>query len=248
MSLKLKLQTLIAFLFLAALVLQSCAFPASGEAGVAQVSSTPGEVPTWTPRPEDLTPLPTPTRPATATATSSVTPTLTSATPREPTPRTVSVSITGGNLNVRRGPSLDYNYVGVLYDGDTILATGRDRISRWIRVQLPSQPDAEGWITTETKYTQISGDISNLPFIQTEPAAPAFIRNCTKHEIWILPADVYLLPKYEAPYNEERFWVGIFQVYDLENPENKPIDEIDLSEGQTIDIRYNWAGEKSKCE
>lgn len=158
------------------------------------------------------------------------------------------VTIDGGNLFVRRGPSLDYNYVGVLYDGETALATGRDRVSRWIRIALPSKPEVEGWITTETRYTLIDGDISNLTYIKTDPANPAFIRNCTKHELLIKPVGVKLLDKYNKPYNEERFSVGIYQIFDLENPDNSPIDEISLSEGKTVDILYDWTGEKSKCE
>ena len=135
------------------------------------MASSPGEIPTWTPRPEDLT--------LTALPTATSTPTLVETAPITPTPKTV--------------------------------ATGRDRISRWIRIELPSQSGVEGWITTETDYTQFYGDVSNLPFIETEPASPAFIRNCTKHEILILPAEVYLLSKYNKPYNEERFDVGVYQ-------------------------------------
>lgn len=221
-----------------------------------QPSSTPGQIPTWTLRPDDLTKtaLPTPTdlfdqtqdKPATVSVTTTAT--IIGVAVVKTTPKTVTVTITGGNLNVRRGPSLAYNYVSVLYDGDVVRATGRDRISRWIRVELPTQPSEAGWITTETKYTDIEGDISNLPFIQTEPASPAFIRNCLPHEIWIMPADVYLLPDYEKPYNEERFDVGIYQVYDLDNPDDNPIEEIDLSEGETVEILYDWSGERSKCE
>jgi hypothetical protein len=36
-------------------------------------------------------------------------------------------------------------------------------------------------------------------------------------------------------------------VYDLENPDNDPIQEISLSEGKTVDILVDWAGERSKC-
>ena len=149
---------------------------------------------------------------------------------------------------MRRGPSLDYNYIGVLYDGGTVLATGRDRVSRWIRIALPANPAVEGWITTETRYTLIDGDISNLPYIETQPARPAFIRNCTKHELLVRPVEVKLLDKFNPPDNIERFQVGIYQVYDLENPDNKPIEEINLSEGETVDVLYDWTGEKSKCE
>jgi len=209
-----------------------------------------GEIPTWTARPQDLTltALPTATRPAPVSSATTV-PRTTTATPRiVTTPKNVTVAIKGGNLFVHRGPSLDYNYIDVLYAGETTIATGRDRVSRWIRIALRSKPGAEGWITTETDYTLIDGDISNLPFIETEPAAPAYIRNCTRHDLWVVPGDVQLLDKFEAPFNEERFPVGIYLIYDAENQENKPIEEVSLSEGKTVDIRYDWTGERSKCE
>jgi predicted DNA-binding antitoxin AbrB/MazE fold protein len=34
----------------------------------------------------------------------------------------------------------------------------------------------------------------------------------------------------------------------VENQEYKPIEEVDLSEGETVDIQFDWEGEKSKCE
>ncbi len=250
MNLKLKVQTIIALLILATFVAQGCAPAVTNGTEAARVASAPGEIPTWTPRPEDLTltALPTATQPAPVLPTATITPTLVETTPITPTPKTVSVSMKGGNLFVHRGPGLEYNYVGVLYDGDTTIATGRDRINRWIRVELPSQSGVEGWITTETDYTRIYGDISNLPFIETEPASPAFIRNCTKHEILILPAEVYLLSKYNTPYNEERFDVGVYQVYDTDIPGNVRLEDVSLSEGKTVDIRYDGNGDKSKCE
>jgi hypothetical protein len=250
MIVKLKVLSIIALLLLAAFAVQACAPSQTQGTTVPQATSRPGEIPTWTPRPQDLTltALPTATKPAPISSATSVPRTPTETPIRLMTPKVVSVRIEGGNLFVRRGPSLDYNQVGVLYADDTVVATGRDRVSRWIRIALPSKPDVEGWITTETDYTLIDGDISNLPYIETEPAAPAFIRNCTRHDMWILPADVYLLSKFDEPDNEERFPVGIYQVYDLENPDNKPIEEINLSEGETVDIRYDWEGERSKCE
>ena len=149
---------------------------------------------------------------------------------------------------MRRGPSTDYNYVGLLSTGETALAVGRDRISRWILIDLPSRPGVRGWVTTETEYTTVEGDISNLPFLSEEPASPAFIRNCTKHTMRILPTGVELLSKFDEPYNEERFGVGAYLVYDLENPHIEVIQEVSLSEGKTVDILYDWTGEKSKCE
>jgi hypothetical protein len=207
MIVKVKVQIIAALMLLVALVVQGCAPSQAEKTNVPGATSTPGEIPIWTLRPVDRTQtaLPTATRPAPvpSATTFPLTPTVTS--PVVATPKTVRVMIEGGNLFVRRGPSLDYNYVDVLYDGVTVLATGRDRVSRWIQIALPSNPEEEGWITTETNYTQIEGDIPNLPYIETEPARPAIIRNCTKHELWVMPAEVKLLDKFEAPDNEERF-------------------------------------------
>ena len=91
-------------------------------------------------------------------------------------------------------------------------------------------------------------DLTDLPYIETEPASPAFIRICTKTWVWILPADVYLLDKFNEPYNEEQFNVGVYQVIDLDVPGTARLEDIDLSEGERVDIRFDGAGEKSKCE
>ena len=257
MTLKFKVQlTIVSLLFLIAI--QGCALSAPAGAEETRAPSISDDVSTWTPRPADMTQtaLPTTTspfvqtldEPASDISAGTFTPTPVEATPREPTPRTVSVSIEGGNLFVHRGPSLYHNFVGVLYDGETAIANGRDRISRWIRIELPSKPGVDGWITTETIYTQISGDIHNLPYIETKPASPAYIRNCTKTTVLILPADVQLLDKFNEPYNEEQFPVGIYQVIDLDYPGTAQLENINLSEGKTVDILYDGAGEKSKCE
>ncbi len=94
----------------------------------------------------------------------------------------------------------------------------------------------------------IEGDVPNLPYIETEPARPAFIRNCTRHELVVRPDGVKLLAQDDEPYNEEQFNVGVYQVYDLENPQNKPIKEVNLSEGETVEIQFDWTGEKTKCQ
>ena len=245
---KFKLQTMIMLLMLIALGVGSCTLVGRDGADTVLATSTPGEIPTWTPRPEDLSALPTATKPASVSKTESVPPTGTNTPFTTPTPHTVTMTVSGGNINVRRGPSIYYNYVGVLYDGETVVAIARDRISRWILVEIPSRPGARGWVTTETEYTNVEGDPSNLPFVAVEPASPAFIRNCTKHKIRINPTGVELLSKFKEPYNEEQFGVGVYQIYDLENPHKEAILEVSLSEGKTLDILYDWAGEKSKCD
>ena len=253
MIVKLKAQIRMALLALSvlgviALGLQGCALPGASPAGTMVTTSTPRDIPTWTPRVGETLALPTETRPATISLTASPTPTVTSPSLPIPTPKTVTITMIGGNLNVRRGPSIDYDFVGVLYDGEVAKAVGRDRISRWVLVEIPSKPGVRGWATTETDYTSIQGDVSILPFVQVEPAIPAYIRNCTKHTLRVLPTGVELLSKFDEPYNEERFGVGLYQVYDLEDPHLELLQEVSLSEGKTVDIRFDWTGDKSKCE
>jgi hypothetical protein len=251
MIVKRKIPIVFPIILLAVLGLQACTLNEITQPAATPVNQTSGEIPTWTPRLQDLTltALPTATKPAPVSAEPSVTPTEISIGTPAParTPKRITFTVTGGNMNVRRGPSIDYNYVGVLYDGETAKAVGRDRISRWVMIELPRQPGVKGWVTTETDYSSVQGDVSILPFVQVEPASPAFIRNCTKHTMQISPTAVELLSKFDEPYNEERFGVGVYQVYDLENPHIEPIQEISLSEGRTVDIRVDWAGERSKC-
>jgi hypothetical protein len=249
MIVKRKIRILPLIVLLAVLGLQACTFNATTQPDEAPVEQSSDEIPTWTPRPQDmtLTALPTATEPAPVSIEESATPTIVGSPKPTRTPKDVMFTAIGGNLNVRSGPSINYNYIGVLYAGETVEAIGRDRISRWVLIELPNRPGVTGWVTTETEYSSVQGDVSILPFVQEEPASPAYIRNCTKHTMWISPTGVQLLSKFDEPYNEERFGVGTYQVYDLENPDNVPIQEISLSEGKTVDIRVDWTGERSKC-
>lgn len=230
------------FFLLTVQCLNACNIPGAKDPTATATEAGRGEIPTWTPRPQDLTAQ------ATATKTPTVRRPVSATQASTKTPRVVRFQVSGGNLNVRRGPGLSYNFVGVIYDGEEAQVIGRDRISRWVKIELPSEAGKQGWVTTETRYSKIEGDVSSLPFIKTEPAKAAFIRNCTKHKLWVLPEDVYLLSKYDEPYNEERFSVGVHFVYDLEDPKGGVLIEVSLFEGKRMDIRRDWEGEKSKCE
>ena len=248
MILKTKTPAFLIALALFAFALQACALSPDPQSDVMQPTPAPGDVPTWTPRPEDEIAHPTETEPAPVSQTQTAAPATTDTPVPTPTLKQVTFTVTGGNLNIRRGPSLAYNYVGVLYDGETAIVVGRDRISRWLMIKLPGNPDARGWVTTETQYSTVNGDASSLPFIEVEPARPAFIRNCTKHKILILPDYVQLLPKGDAPYNEDLFAVGVYQVIDITVHGEARLADISLSEGRTVDIIYDGTGERSKCE
>ena len=111
-----------------------------------------------------------------------------------------------------------------------------------------SSPGKTGWVTTETDYSVIDGDVSSLPFISVEPAVSASIRNCTDHTMLILPDDVQLLPRADQPYNEDNFYIGIHQVVDLDASGTVKLEDISLLEGRSVDIIINGDGVKSKCE
>ena len=141
-----------------------------------------------------------------------------------------------------------YDIVSVLRNGETFIATARDRKGEWVYVELPASPGKYGWISLLTDYTAVRGHIDGLPYKQAEPAIAAYIRNCTGHKMWILPAYIELAKQSAAPYNEDRFWPGTFQVYDMDVDPDKPFMEISIKEGSQVDIIYDGNGDKTKCE
>jgi hypothetical protein len=232
----------IAILVLVMLIGQACVQVTETQVDVPQSNPMLSETPTWTPSPEMPTMLPT----ATKTPISN-TPTASPATAMQSSEKVI-FKVSGGNLNVRRGPDLAYNYVGVLYEGDVAVAIGRDRVGDWLQVELPSDSNITGWVTTETKYSTVDGDIKSLPLVKVEPALPAFIRNCTKHKVLIDPAGVELLSKYNALENESHFDVLTYAVYDLDVAGTPRLADVSLAEGKRVDIIYDGNGDKSKCE
>lgn len=237
------LSAVLVLLVVAAFPLGGCQLSLGGETPVPEVEGAPKEIPTWTPRPgEDLEADRSSPEPAAAAPTATFT-------PRPiPTEKKVTVEVVGGNLNLRRGPSVNYNPVGVLEDGQVVVASARDLVRRWLLVENPVQPGTKGWVSTLTEFTRISGDVSSLPVLKVDPPSEAVIRNCTKHRMLVQPTGVELLGKFEGPYNEERFSPGVYQVFDLDAGTGSAVAEIDLREGLTVDIRRDGNGEKSKCE
>lgn len=238
---KFKTQILVLILALAMFGLSACVQSTNTQTEVPQASPTLTEAPAWTATPQ------TPTVPSTATRTPiSNTPTPTLLPSMTPAP--VIFSVSGGNLNVRRGPDLAYNYVGVLYDGDAAVAIGRDKQGDWLLIEIPSNSDITGWVTTETEYSTVEGEIQSLPLVEVDPPDPAFLRNCTKHTILVEPVGVELLNKYNDPDNEAHFDVLTYQLYDLDVAGNPRLEDLSLVEGARVDILYDGNGDKSKCE
>ena len=74
-------------------------------------------------------------------------------------------------VNVRNGPGVDYELLGVLNSSDVVFITGKDADGKWIQVEFASSPDGKGWVTAE--FLQM-GNIETVPLIASadETATP----------------------------------------------------------------------------
>jgi len=219
-------------LLLVSLLLTACAPRAVPSAPVqAATPSTPvstvAALPSSTPAaPADLTPLPSST----------------------PTTQSISVSAVKGNLYIRRGPSVAYNSVAVLYDGQSAQAQARDVLSNWLQIPIPGSSAVLGWVSIQTVYSSVNGDVSKLPEIQpTDWPVPAFVRNCTEHDMAAEPGGILLPSINNFPANDVRINPGTYRVYDTDVEGSPEVLKVDLREGSAIDVRINGDGESHKC-
>ena len=201
---------------------------------------------TATPTAQNIS-LPTPTRVLAspteiiATATQMPLPSLT------PAP-SVTISAVKGNLFIRRGPDMAYNPIDVLYKNTTADVIARDVFSKWAQITIPNSTKT-GWVSLMTKYSKVEGDVSALPeFKVTDWPIAGYVRNCTHHQMYLYPGEIYIDSSYGDPENLVWVYPGHYHVYDIDMPDPVDIGEIDTREGVTIDIKEDGAGERRKCE
>jgi hypothetical protein len=238
-----RVQAIFSLLSLTACLLGACATSVPGQGKQVPLETQTSYIPTWTPLP--LTQV---QEGSAETATPTATERVKVIRTATPTAATVLITVLNGDMNIRRGPGVDYNPIGVMSQGQSAVAVGRDRVRRWLFVEIPSGEVPSGWVSALTEFTEVTGDVDQLPVVTVEPANPAFIRNCTKHTLWVLPVQVQLLPKVNEPYNEERFPPGEYLVFDLDVSDDDVIQEVNLREGLVVEILYDGNNEKSKCE
>ncbi len=164
------------------------------------------------------------------------------------TPRVITITAVNGNLFIRRGPDLAYNAVSVLVKGQVVTALGRDVLARWIQIPIPGQPNKTGWVSIQTQYSAVSGDVMTLPEI-TNIARPiaSYFRNCTNHKMLVEPGDTILLSVSGYPDNIQWINPGIYTVYDYDLPNQPEVLSAELREGLTVDILDDGSGEHRKC-
>jgi hypothetical protein len=204
--------------------------------------------PTYTPTPSRSSPV----EVATVTLQSVATPIYT-ALPATTTPTLPLVTITAinGNLYIRRGSGSDFNPIAVLLQGQTVTALGRDILDEWLYIPIPSQAGKFGWVSTLTIYSSISGQTMDLPVVDSDLAVPAFIQNCSTHNMIVLPVGVILPPFSQYPDSVVQFDPGEYTILDYDNPKYNPNSNqglvIDLVEGELYRITAMGTVAQHKC-
>ncbi len=197
---------------------------------------------------------PTATEAAPAAATPAVLPSPTAAPTASETPTAapsapavaVTVTANGANLTLRRGPALAYNTVGYLADGQTTQATGRNASSDWLVVERPGAPGRLGWVRL-SRYAAVTGPVESLPVVNTDPAVPAYLRNCTYHPMRIMPGDFILAERFNEPNNVHPVNPGVYEAFDMNQEGNPRVFVDDVHEGETVDIITDGLGNSYPC-
>lgn len=189
-------------------------------------------------------PTRTSTLPATATPKATTQP---SATP-EPPP-SVRILAADGNLYIRRGPGTEYNQIGVLKKGESAPVIGQDVLSKWVQVNVPGT-EFTGWVSLLTPFTKLEGDLSQVEtFTFTDWPLPAYIKNCTEHDLLIGPNELYLYNLYtNGKYlNEVQVDPGRYDIYDLFLPGEPKFLTVDIREGDTYYVTVDGSGTEHLC-
>jgi hypothetical protein len=161
----------------------------------------------------------------------------------------ITVTAVKGNIFIRRGPNLAYNPISVLKKGESATGLARDVLARWVQIPMPGQPDRMGWVSIQTDYTVVNGNLRDLPeFMTVDWPVASYLRNCTHHQMIIKPGDTIIPSSYGAPDNEVWIFPGTYTVYDYDLPDQPEVmSSFDLREGLEIDIRTDGSGETRKC-
>jgi len=163
-----------------------------------------------------------------------------------PTPNGVIITASGGGINIRRGPSVQYNAISGLQQGNRATAVGRNEDGSWLFIPLPGNPGSYGWISTQSGYSTIQGSVNALVIQPSPPPVPAYIRNCTFHPMLVKPGDVVLKDQTLSPDNKHQFNPGEYKIYD-QSATNTQVKTLKLSEGDSVDITTDGLDNAYAC-
>ena len=161
----------------------------------------------------------------------------------------VSISAVKGNLFIRRGPDMAFNPIEVLYKDTSANVLARDVLSKWVQIKIPKSDGQTGWVSIQTQYSLVEGDLENVPEqLPTEWPVPAYVRNCTYHQMYVMPIEVVIPSILSSPDNEIRVNPGNYTAYDIDVSGEPQVKEIVVKEGSQIEIVKDGSGDHHKCQ
>ena len=85
----------------------------------------------------------------------------------QPTPTTAPVAVPLENLNVRAGPGITYEKIGLLVAGSEAPIIGQNEEGSWWQIDFPDGPAGVGWISAEF------AEARNLQALTSSTATPS---------------------------------------------------------------------------
>jgi hypothetical protein len=174
-------------------------------------------------------------------------PSATAVTPTETSLPQVTISAVKGNLFIRRGPGMAYNQISVLLKDASADVIARDVLSKWAQIVIPDSKKT-GWVSLQTEYSKLNGDLSAVPdFTFTDWPVPAYLYNCTEHDMYVMPGEIILTSYFTHPNNQVWLNPGIYTVYDYVAPGRPEVKKVEMREGMDQAILYDGLGNHHKC-
>jgi hypothetical protein len=155
----------------------------------------------------------------------------------------VTVTIVNGDLSIRTGPDLSFDAIATLQDGETVTVLTRSIMDGWVQIQIPSQAGETGWISIQTNYSIVKGNLLDLPRIDAvEWNVGSYLNNCTTHQMIVKPSNTILQP-------QSRVWFtpGTYSVYDLDVDSQPVVANLTVLEHREYNIRQDGAGQRFDC-
>ena len=159
------------------------------------------------------------------------------------TPPTVVLTVVNGDLSIRTGPDLSFDAIAKLQDSDTVTVLARSIMDGWVQIQIPSQAGEMGWISIQTNYSIVTGDLLDLPRIDAvEWNVGSYLNNCTTHQMIVKPGDTILQP-------QSRVWFtpGTYSVYDMDVDGQPVVANLTVLEHREYNIRKDGDGQRFDC-
>ena len=167
-----------------------------------------------------------------------------------PTPTLAPVMVTAvdGDLAIRSGPDEVFDAIDSLHEGESASAIARSVLDGWVQIPIPSQPGKTGWVSIQTKYSSVSGNVLDLPLIRkVEWPTGAYLINCTSHQMWVEPGGTVVPPITDAPNNRVWFPPSPYKIYDMDVNGQPFVMGVYLNANSEVRIQIDGNRQRSYC-